>query len=224
VARTFLFAADPAAAAAALLVPLLARIDRERGRVRLAVTGGSAIAPLGLVRRALEPGVWARVALTWIDERCVPFGDPESNRGAAYRAGHLDASDQPGLELPLYLDGETPQEAGARVAAALTGGFQGGLDVLLLGLGEDGHIASLFPGKPFRRPLDPLAFEVLDSPKPPPRRITLSLAALESAEASVLLACGEGKRGALERLAKGDPALPGSALDGLTVVHDLVGL
>ena len=223
-ARTFLRAADPAAAAAELLVPLLERIDRERGRARLAVTGGSAVAPLGLVRRRLAAGVWGRLQLTWIDERCVPFGDPESNRGIAYRTGHLDPSDPPGLELPLFLDGEQPEAAAARVAAQLGGAFQGRLDVLLLGLGEDGHIASLFPGKPFRRPGDPLAFAVLDSPKPPPRRITLSLAALATAPGSVLVAFGEGKRDALARLAQGDPALPGSALDGLTVVSDLAGL
>jgi 6-phosphogluconolactonase len=224
VARTFVSSGDPAAAAAELLVPLLERIDGERGRVRLAVTGGSAVAPLGPVRRALKAGVWGRVQLTWIDERCVPFADPESNRGAAYRAGHLDPADAPARELPLYLDGETPQAAAARVDEQLGAAFHGQLDVLLLGIGEDGHIASLFPGKPFQRPGAPLAFAVLDSPKPPPRRITLSLAALATAGSAVLVAFGAGKRSALERLAQGDPALPGSAIGNLVVVTDLAGL
>jgi 6-phosphogluconolactonase len=218
---SFLRAEDPAWLAAELLVPTLERIDREQGRVRLAVTGGSAVAPLGRIRRALAGGIWGRLQLTWIDERCVPFADPESNRGAAYRAGHLDPLDPPGAELALYLDGETPEAAAERVAAALAAGFQGRLDALLLGLGDDGHIASLFPGRPFLRPGAPLAFAVLDSPKPPPRRITLSLAALATAAGSVLLATGEGKRDALERLAQGDPELPGSALEGLVVVSDL---
>ena len=209
-------AADPAAAAAALLAPLLERADRERGGARLAVAGGSALAALGPLRAGLGAGVWARLLLTWVDERCVPLADPQSNRGAALRQGHLDPAAPPALELPLFLDGETPGAACARVAAGLAGPFRGGLDALLLGLGEDGHIASLFPGRPW----DPPVFAVLDSPKPPPRRITLGLPTLAAAPAGVLLAVGEAKRDALARLAAGDPRLPASALRGLTVVWD----
>ena len=218
---SFLFAEDPAGAAAGLLVPLLGVLDRLRGRARLAVAGGSAAGALGAVRRGLRGGVWSRLALTWVDERCVPFADAQSNRGAAYRDGHLDPGDPPALELPLYLDGETPQEACARVAAALRGDFQGGLDVLLLGMGEDGHIASLFPGRPFERAGNPPVFAVPDSPKPPPRRITLALGMLATAESGILVASGPAKGAALERLAKGDPDLPASALGGLTVLSDL---
>jgi len=216
---SFVLAPDPAAAAAALLLPLLERLDRERGGARLAVAGGSALAALGALRRGLGPGVWGRLRLTWVDERCVPWADPESNRGAALRAGQLDPAAPPGLELPLFQDGETPAAACARVAAGLRGPFQGGLDALLLGMGEDGHIASLFPGRPPGPAAD--VFAVLDSPKPPPRRITLALPLLAAAPAAVLLALGEAKRGALERLAAGDPALPASALQGLIVVSDL---
>jgi len=207
-------APDPAAAAAALLAPLLERADRERGRARLAVAGGSALAALGPLRAGLGAGVWGRLLLTWVDERCVPWADPQSNRGAAYRAGQLDSAAPPALELPLFLDGETPAAACARVAAGLRGPFQGGLDALLLGMGEDGHIASLFPGRPW----DPPVFAVLDSPKPPSRRITLGLPTLATAPAGILLTVGEAKRNALERLAAGDPLLPASALRGLTVV------
>lgn len=215
---SFLTAPDPTAAAAALLIPLLERVDAQRGAARLAVAGGSAAAALGPVRRGLRPGVWGRLRLTWVDERCVPFADPDSNRGAAYRDGHLDPADPPALELPLYLDGETPPEACARVAAALADGFHGTLDALLLGMGEDGHIASLFPGRPFDRIDGAPVFAVPDSPKPPRRRITLALALLAQAESAVLLAAGEGKRSALERLAAADPELPASALPDLTVV------
>jgi 6-phosphogluconolactonase len=211
-------AADPAAAAAALLIPLLEAVDRQRGRVRLAVAGGSAAAVLGALRRGLQGGVWSRLLLTWVDERCVAWADPQSNRGAAYRDGQLDSLEPPALELPLYLDGETPPEACARVAAALRDPFGGGLDVLLLGMGEDGHIASLFPGRPFERIGGPPVFAVPDSPKPPSRRITLALSMLATAERAVLVAAGPGKRAALDRLAQGDPALPASALRELTVI------
>jgi len=211
---------NPVASAAGLLIPFLGWIDRRRGHARLAVAGGSAAPVLGALRSGLAREVWQRLLLTWVDERCVPFADPQSNRGAAYRDGLLDPGDPPGLELPLYLDGETPPEACARVAAQLGGAFQDGLDALLLGMGEDGHIASLFPGRPFGRIRNPPVFPVPDSPKPPRRRITLALSLLARAECAVLVASGAAKRAALERLAAGDPALPASALRGLTVVSD----
>lgn len=212
-------APDPVAVAAALLAARLADLDRRRGAVRLAVAGGSALAALGALREALDPGLWCRLLLTWVDERCVPLGDPASNRGTAYRDGRLDPARPPALELPLFLDRETPSGACERVAAALAGPFRGGLDALLLGLGEDGHIASLFPGRPWASAPD--VFPVLDSPKPPPRRITLALPLLTTAQAAVLVAAGEAKRAALTRLAAGDPALAASALGNLVVVTDL---
>jgi 6-phosphogluconolactonase len=218
---SFLRVDDPIGTAAAMLVTLLCGIDRERGRARLAVAGGSAAAALGAVRRGLPPGVWGRLALTWVDERCVPYADLESNRGAAYRGGQLDPGDPPGLELPLFLDPETPVEACARVAAALRGDFQGGLDALLLGMGEDGHIASLFPGRPFERIGGPPVFAVPDSPKPPLRRITLALSMLATAASGILVASGAGKRDALARLAQGDPRLPACGLGGVTVITDV---
>jgi 6-phosphogluconolactonase len=215
---SFLTAGDPAGTAARLLAQQLEEADRLRGRARLAVAGGSALGVLGALRGLVQGGVWSRLALTWVDERCVPLADPQSNRGSAYRGGQLDAADPPALELPLYLDGETPPEACARVAAALRGDFQGGLDALLLGMGEDGHIASLFPGRPFERIGNPPVFPVPDSPKPPPRRITLALSMLATAGGAVLVAPGDAKREARERLAQGDPELPASTLKGLTVI------
>jgi 6-phosphogluconolactonase len=220
----FQVAAEPGPAAATLLAPVLARADRDRGRARLAVAGGSALAALGALRRTLDPGVWRRLLLTWVDERCVSQDDPQSNRGAAWRDGWLDPAAPPALELPLYLDGETPETACARVAGGLSGPFQGGLDALLLGMGEDGHIASLFPDRPWATTAD--VFAVLDSPKPPPRRITLALPLLAAVPAGVLVAAGAGKLEALKRLAGGDPALPAIALRGLTVItdQDLAGI
>ena len=184
---------------------------------RLAVSGGSAAAVLGLVRQALGPR-WGQVRLTWVDERQVPFLDPASNRGEAYRQGFLDPQQPPALELPLFLDGETGPEACRRVAAALGRDFGGGLDVLLLGLGEDGHSASLFPGGPWP---EAQVHTVEDSPKPPSARITLGLGLLAAAPAAVLLALGWPKAPAIRRLLKADPALPASALAHLTVVTDL---
>jgi 6-phosphogluconolactonase len=158
------------------------------------------------------------VRLTWVDERQIACQDPASNRGEAYRLGYLEEGDPPGLELPLFLDGETGPEACRRVAASLASAFAGGLDVLLLGLGEDGHSASLFPGRVWP---GVAVHAVADSPKPPAGRITLGLPLLATAPAAVLLALGEAKAPALRRLILGDPALPASALPQLTVVTDL---
>jgi len=203
----------PLEAAAALLAAALEDLPRPR----LAVSGGSAAAVLGLVRGALGPR-WRQVRLTWVDERRVPFRDPDSHRGQAYRLGFLRAEDPPALELPLFLDGETGSEACLRVAAMLDHGFQGGLDAVLLGLGEDGHSASLFPGRPWP---GGSVQAVEDSPKPPAGRVTLGLAFLAAAPVAVLLALGEAKAPALRRLLQRDPALPASALARLTVVTDL---
>lgn len=206
---------DPAIAASELLVEAISRVPDAP---RLAIPGGSAVAALGPTREKLGRA-WAHVRLTWVDERCVPLADAESNRGSAYRAGALDAGAPPALELPLFLDGETGAEAVARVESALDRGFGGALDVLLLGMGEDGHVASLFPG---RATAGARVAHVTASPKPPPERITLTRSFLGTAGETILLAAGESKRAALSRLLRGDATLPAQGLAGLAVVTDLV--
>ncbi len=201
------------------LAEAIARICLHQGSVRLAIPGGSALEAFGHARKSLGRTDWASLRLTWVDERCVPFSHRDSNRGEAYRRGVLKATDPLELELPLFLEGESPQEACARVQGVLETSFGGGLDLALLGLGEDGHIASLFPGHPWR-PLSALVQAVEDSPKPPACRISLSLPLLAAAEC-ILAVSGESKRGALERLLQEDPALPGSSLGKLTVITDL---
>jgi len=207
-------AADPYAAVAARAADVLAHVATRRERVRLAVTGGSAARAVEacfalLGARAFD---FARLALTWIDERCVPPDAPDSNSGT------LRIPPGVGCVLRLFERGERPDEAVARVERELAEQFDGALDVTLLGLGPDGHIASLFPGR--RDPPGRVAF-IPDSPKPPPQRITLTRALLATAPHALLAARGEGKRAALERLLAGDPALAGSGLPGLVLFTDL---
>ena len=205
----------PLETAGRLLAEAITRADSRRGSCRLAIPGGSALGAVAPARALLSPGVWSRVRLTWVDERCVDAAHPDSNRGAAIRAGALEGA---GLVLPLRLDAETPEGAVERVRAALGAELDGGLDVSLLGMGEDGHIASLFAG---RKDDGAPVRHVPDSPKPPPERLTLGRAFLGTAPTAILLATGEAKRGALERLLRGDPALPAHGLPGLVVVTDL---
>ncbi len=210
-------ASDPAQDAGKALARAIGDVLARDELARLAVPGGSALAALSFARDRLGEG-WRRVALTWIDERCVPEADPESNRGAARRLGLLEGP-SPARRLTLYEDDETPDQAVARVSAGLRDDFAGRLDVLLLGLGEDGHIASLFPSR--AAPVSGWVAHVSDSPKPPSDRITLTRALLRTARATLLLATGEPKRTALTRLVGGDPTLPAHGLPGLEIFTDL---
>jgi len=211
---------EPIREAARLLVQRLGEIVEQNGLVRLAIPGGSALEVFAAARRALDPAHWKRLRLTWVDERRVSFDHPDSNRGDAYRRHVLDPTDPPGVELPLFRDGELGEEACQRVEEGLEVDFRGGLDLLLLGMGEDGHIASLFPGGHWL-PAPARVQAVEDSPKPPPQRISLSQSFLAATPEALLVVTGEGKRKALGRLLQGDPLLPASALPCLTVVTDL---
>tara|TARA_R110002096_G_scaffold44524_9_gene119856 strand:+ start:7831 stop:8562 length:732 start_codon:yes stop_codon:yes gene_type:complete len=207
--------------ASELVVAALRSAIEETGHARLAIAGGSATAPLASIRRALGEN-WELTWLTWVDERCVGRDDPNSNRGAVYRQDGLDDDDPPGLELPLWLDGETAVDAAARVEESLRDDFGGALDVALLGMGPDGHIASLFPGHPVLADSgDDSVAHVTNSPKPPAERMTLTLPFLKNTSHSILIAMGESKREALARLVAGDPALPASALPNLTILTNI---
>jgi 6-phosphogluconolactonase len=208
---------DPVATATEELCGAVSRVLAERELVRLAIPGGSALAALPGARERLG-NAWTRVALTWVDERCVPVEDPDSNRGAVRRLGLLE-DPAPACVLPLHEDEESPAQAVERVTAGLQSTFENALDVLLLGMGEDGHIASLFPSR--GRPLHGPVAHVADSPKPPSDRITLTRAILATARDAILVVTGEGKRSALENLLAGDPRLPARGLPGLVIVTDL---
>lgn len=221
---------DPIARAGGWLADCLRRLAAAPGQaeIRLAIPGGSALA--AVARAAAELGeVWRRVALTWVDERCVPVADPASNRGEAIRRGLLSAGPDfasdaprrvsPARVLPLFEDGESPESALARVARRYADELAGELDVAVLGMGPDGHVASLFPDLP--APTKGFVAFVPDSPKAPSRRITLTRVALATARHTLLVAVGEEKREALERLYAGDPRLAATGLPGLVVVTDL---
>ena len=197
---------DPAAAAEDALRGALREVLDRDGRARIAIPGGSALAAFVAVAKSL-PAELDRLVVTWVDERGVPRSDERSNRGAMHRALERELP----TELPLYLDEESPDQSLARVRAGLSRVFDDALDVCLLGMGADGHIASLFVGRP----------DAPGSPKPPAARMSLTRAMLRTAPRAILLATGEAKRGALERLLAGDEELPATALPDLTVITDL---
>jgi len=165
----------------------------ERGRFQLVLAGGRT--PLAVYRLLVEqPADWASWHLFFGDERCLPADDPERNSLAA-REVWLD-------RVPIPPDNIHPirAELGAEPAAAHYAELirdRLPWDLVLLGLGEDGHTASLFPGHPI--PDESLVIPVHDAPKPPPERVSLTPQALGSSRAILILVTGRGKREALAR-------------------------
>ncbi|MCB9612650.1 MAG: 6-phosphogluconolactonase [Sandaracinus sp.] len=213
VAAMLLVAADPIREAASRL-----RHALETQGPRLAVAGGSAARVLA---HETLSSLWSSLALTWVDERVVPEASSDSNRGEAGRVAPIARA---GVCLPLVVDDELDDlaRAVARVERGFDTHFDGRLDVTLLGLGEDGHVASLFPGHGWTHG-DARVMTIDDSPKPPSRRLTLTRPFLASARTHVVFAVGAGKADAIARLVAGDPALPASGLEGLVIVTDAAG-
>lgn len=143
------------------------------------------------------------VQFFWADERCVPPSDEESNYRLA-RELLFEPLDIPVTNRHRVLGEESPRfaamEAEAEICRITQLNCAGSpvLDLVLLGLGEDGHVASLFPGAGPERENCPCAFFAIeDSPKPPPARVTLSYAAIAAAKEVWVLASGAGKAEAL---------------------------
>ena len=195
---------------------------RERGRFSLVLSGGAT--PIRLFRElAVAHGrgwPWEATEVFFADERCVPLRRPDSNFGAAWTEllSHV-----PIPRRRIYrIRGELRSPAeGARRYDRLVGrraerGSAAPLfDLVFLGIGPDGHTASLFPGSPAVRENDRFAVAVPRSPLPPNvPRITLTLRALSSAREACFLVSGAEKSAALGRIFRsgpgGDPRLPAS--------------
>jgi len=178
---------------------------RTRGRASLVATGGRSPGPV-FDRLRAAPGIdWARVVVTLSDERCTGQDDPACN-AMGVRARLLTGAAAKAHFLPLW-----PAPEPAALAAMLP------FDAVMLGMGEDGHIASLIPGDPgLAAGLDPASSALTVSVpaglgKPPLPRISLTLSALLQARAIFLLVAGEAKREMIAQAAAGAD-LPVTAL------------
>jgi len=204
-----LVVADPAQ----VVAERLAAAARSGGHVVL--TGGST--PRIAYERAakLEPD-WSRVELWWGDERCVPADDERSNYGMAKHA----LLDHVATGAVHRMRGELGREEGAAQYDEELGSLER-FDLLLLGLGPDGHIASLFPMQPTLDVTDRRVIGAEAKHEPFVDRITLTLPLLRSARAVLFLVTGEDKADACRRAFGSEPshATPGSlvrAIDGTT--------
>jgi len=137
---------------------------------------------------------WRRVEFWWGDERFLPSGDPERNETQA-RDAFLSALDvDPARVHPMPADtGQGAEAAAAAYAEELAAAGSPTFDVLMLGVGPDGHVASLFPGHPLLRESARTVAAVEDSPKPPPRRLTMTMPVLTAARLLVVAVLGAGK-------------------------------
>jgi len=188
------------AAVAQRVAELAAQAIAARGVFHLALAGGET------PRRCYEklrhlPVDWTHVQVYFGDERCLPAGDAGRNDRMAREALLKHVA------IPPDNIHSIPAELGARVAAARYAAVlesAAPLDLVLLGMGEDGHTASLFPGNPAMGSKTP-AVPVFDSPKPPAERVSLGLGALNAARHKIFLVAGAGKRTALERILRGEP-------------------
>ncbi|MFD0690498.1 6-phosphogluconolactonase [Actinomadura fibrosa] len=215
-------------AAAARLVTAIADAQAARGSASVVLTGGgvgTAVLAAVAAAPARDAVDWGAVDLWWGDERFLPAGDPERNETGAREALLDHVGLDPARVHPMPAsdgpDGDDPDAAAERYAAELRTAAGGSgvpvpvFDVLMLGVGPDAHVASLFPEYPALRDERPVA-PVRDSPKPPPTRITLTFPSLRAAREVWLLAAGEGKAKAIGRaLAEPDPAhVPASGARG----------
>ena len=199
-------------AARALTEAALGSIE-ERGTFRVALTGGRTAVPLyrELAAGPLDRMPWESVHFYWGDERCVPQYDRESNFGSAHDA-LLEHIPVPVENVhPMAGAANDPQRAAEAYEVLLQQHFgrdgETTFDLTLLGMGEDGHIASLFPGS------EALAEQhrwvmAAEAPadRPPRARITLTLPALNRSREVLFLVSGESKRDAVARVLRGKAA------------------
>ena len=190
--------------AAEVLATAIDAARTVRGAAHVALSGGSNVPP-ALERLGPKLPEWSDVHLWYGDERVVPLDDEESTHRLCTQ--YLDAPGATWHPVPTALGAH---KAAAAYASELDGTV---LDVALNGLGPDGHTASLFPNHPALQ-AEGICVAVLDSPKPPSERVTLTLGKLNETRRLLLLVTGDSKVDALARvLEPPDPAVPASLLD-----------
>lgn len=185
-----------ALAASEALAALLAERLSAGGRAVLA-GGSSALKAYALFGKA--DILWSRAQFVVSDERCVAPDHPERNERAIIEA--LERSKITFHRFPAELG---PEAAAAQMEAVVRELIP--FDVVVLGLGEDAHTASLFPGCDLN--FDTLVAPVLNSPKPPPERVTLTPKALSQTQLLVYIVTGVGKREALQKVLSGQNVPP----------------
>lgn len=208
--------------AASRVVQVVRQAVQARGVCAVALPGGGS--PLALFARLVQPPQvgeipWEQVHLFWGDERCVPLDDPRSNAGQAKRL--CEGGFTPPAANVHRIQGELgPDEAARQYDALLREFFQTSgdeppvFDLVILGMGADGHTASLYPGDAALNETRRWAVGVCPPPQadPPVARVSLTLPVFNSARQALFFVMGQGKRQALQRVRAGDKSLPAALI------------
>eukprot|EP01062_Namystynia_karyoxenos_P073399 TRINITY_DN70201_c0_g1_i1.p1 TRINITY_DN70201_c0_g1~~TRINITY_DN70201_c0_g1_i1.p1 ORF type:complete len:283 (+),score=92.77 TRINITY_DN70201_c0_g1_i1:85-849(+) len=195
---------EVAAKVAALVASASAEAVAARGRFSVALSGGSlpSVLEKGLAQRDVD---WGRWHVLFADERFVPLDHKDSNYNACDAALFSKTTIPRDQIYPVDVGASSVEEAAAqyvpkvRAACGSDGADVPQIDMLLLGMGPDGHTLSLFPGHPLVGDEASLVASISDSPKPPPQRITLMRKVCAAARAVVFVATGGEKAPALRR-------------------------
>ena len=187
--------ADPDAVAATVAAEVASAI---RGGLRTLVLAGGTTPKNAYRLLRQQELTWGGVTVLFGDERCVPPDHPDSN----YRMAREELLDHVRPASVHRMAGELGAEAAAAAYDAVVAGLQP-LDLVLLGIGEDGHTASLFPGNSALEAVG-WAVAVHGAPKPPPDRVSLSLTTLRGAGRVLIMATGKDKAEAVKRAGRGE--------------------
>ncbi|MBI3215201.1 MAG: 6-phosphogluconolactonase [Mycobacterium sp.] len=200
-------AAELATAAGSRLVGAITSAITTRGVVHIVLTGGTG--GIALLRHVAEYGLdidWSAVHLYWGDERYLPEGDDERNDKQAYEAllagidipsGNVHRMAASDGEFGADIDAAALAYEHVLAAQAPAGEPTPHFDVHLLGMGGEGHVNSLFPNTAAVLEQNRMVIGVEDSPKPPPRRITLTLPAVQRSREVWLVVSGAAKADAV---------------------------
>ena len=197
-----------AEAAAAFVLEVGQEAIRTKGRFFIALSGGTT--PETLYRALTSPAFadrfdWSRTTFFFSDERCVPPNDPRSNYALANKTLFIPLKITSSQVYRMAGESHDPQAAAHEyeqklyLATKTLRSVQPSLDLILLGLGEDGHTASLFPGAPVLRDRQHL-IAATQSPKDPPNRLTMTLTAINRASVILFLVAGAGKAGVVRAI------------------------
>ncbi|XP_043217863.1 6-phosphogluconolactonase-like [Amphibalanus amphitrite] len=186
---------------------------QSRGKFIIGLSGGSLVNFLaaGLPTISTDWSLWH---VLFCDERVVPFNSDDSTFGVYRRqlksnGGALPLTESQFLCVDPGLDADTAAaDYAAKVSALLGPGRAPRCDLLLLGMGPDGHTCSLFPGHALLSVTDRAVAAITDSPKPPPARVTLTLPAVNAARAAVFAMAGAGKADMVRRVLRDREPLP----------------
>jgi len=214
---------DPAHVAAAAAQRILKAADKaiaERGVFRIVLAGGTTPC-LTYEYLAQAHANWAMWHIYFGDERCLPPGDEQRNDTLAMRVW-LNQVPIPARQIYTIPAEQGPQVGAQLYAAEIASVLP--FDLILLGMGEDGHTASLFPNQLYSR--EALTLAVNQAPKPPPQRVSLTPYALNQCRELLFLVTGRSKQTAVRDWLAGKP-LPVSAIEplyGATVLVDEAAL